>query len=48
MNFEELMPVILRVFNNEDKLEIEMKKGEILNWDSFGHLNLILEIEDAL
>jgi len=25
-----------------------MKKSEILSWDSLGHLNLILEIEDSL
>ena len=25
-----------------------MKKSEILSWDSIGHLNLILEIEDSL
>ncbi len=48
MNFEELKPIITRVFNEENELLIEMKKCDVLNWDSIGHLNLILEIEDTL
>ena len=48
MNFEELKPIILLVFPEESGLELGMKKNEILSWDSIGHLNLILEIEDAL
>jgi acyl carrier protein len=48
MNFEELKPIISKVFTEEDKLEVFMKKSEILSWDSIGHLNLILEIEDSL
>lgn len=48
MNFDELKPIISRVFTEEDRLEVFMKKSEILSWDSIGHLNLILEIEDSL
>ena len=48
MNFEELKTIVSRVFTEEKKLEVEMKKSEILSWDSLGHLNLILEIEDSL
>ena len=48
MNFENLKPIIIKVFSEEKILEIGMKKNEILSWDSLGHLNLILEIEDDL
>lgn len=48
MNFEDLKPIINRVFIEEEGLEINMKKSDILSWDSMGHLNLILEIEDSL
>jgi|688.fasta_scaffold157062_3 acyl carrier protein len=48
MKFEDLKPIICRVFTEEEKLEIYMKKSDILSWDSLGHLNLILEIEDSL
>lgn len=48
MNFDDLKPIISRIFTDEDKLEVDMKKSEILSWDSIGHLNLILEIEDSL
>ena len=48
MNFDELKPIVSRVFTEEDELEVNMKKREIPSWDSLGHLNLILEIEDSL
>jgi acyl carrier protein len=48
MNFEDLKSVILRVFPEESGLQVEMKRKEISSWDSFGHLNLILELEDSL
>lgn len=48
MNFEDLKPIIYRVFTEQEKLEVHMKKNEIPGWDSIGHLNLILEIEDSL
>jgi acyl carrier protein len=48
MNFEDLKPIISRVFTEDEKLDVDMKKSEILGWDSMGHLNLILEIEDSL
>jgi acyl carrier protein len=48
MNFEELKPIILRVFPEEDCIKVEMKRNEVSSWDSIGHLNLILEIEDSL
>jgi len=48
MNFEDLKPIVSRVFTEENNLEVNMKKSEILSWDSLGHLNLILEIEDSL
>jgi acyl carrier protein len=48
MNFDELKLIISRVFTEEEKLEVFMKKSEITSWDSIGHLNLILEVEDSL
>ena len=48
MNFEELKSIVSKVFTEEKKLELEMKKSEIPSWDSIGHLNLILEIEEEL
>jgi len=48
MNFNELKPIISRVFTDEDELEAKMTKSDILSWDSLGHLNLILEVEDSL
>jgi acyl carrier protein len=46
MNFEELKPIILRVFVDEPLLKLEMNKSDVAGWDSIGHLNLILELED--
>ncbi len=48
MIFEELKSIVSNVFTEEKKLEVEMKKSEIPSWDSLGHLNLILEIEEVL
>lgn len=48
MKFDELKPIISRVFSEDENLEFEMKKSDVLGWDSIGHLNLILEIEDSL
>ena len=48
MKFEELKSIVSKVFTEEKKLEVEMKKNEIPSWDSIGHLNLILEIEEVL
>jgi acyl carrier protein len=48
MNFEELKPIINRVFTEDRTIGVEMNKREIISWDSIGHLNLILEIEDSL
>jgi acyl carrier protein len=47
MNFSELEPLLKRVFPDELNFSIEMTKGEIESWDSMGHLNLILEVEDT-
>lgn len=46
MTFKELEPVIKRAFPEENNLHIEMTKNDILSWDSIGHLNLIVEVED--
>jgi acyl carrier protein len=48
MNLYELEPLLRRVFPDELSFSIEMSKDQIESWDSFGHLNLILEIEDVL
>ena len=48
MNFEELKPIINRVFTEDGTIGVEMNKREIISWDSIGHLNLILEIEYSL
>jgi acyl carrier protein len=46
MNFSELVVVVKRVFPNESTIESSMAKKDIISWDSIGHLNLILEVED--
>jgi acyl carrier protein len=48
MKFEELKLIILSVFNEEQNIELEQSKDDVESWDSFGHLNLILEIENEL
>lgn len=48
MNFNELIPIICRVFTEKVVFKIDMTKSEVQSWDSMGHLNLILEIEDTL
>lgn len=48
MLFEDLKPIIQRVFPEELHLELSMKKSDVISWDSIGHLNLIVEIEEAL
>lgn len=48
MKFEELEVIIRKVFTEESILTIDMHKKDIDSWDSMGHLNLILEIEDEL
>jgi acyl carrier protein len=46
MNILELLKVVKRVFPEERAIEAHMTKKEIISWDSIGHLNLIIEIED--
>jgi acyl carrier protein len=46
MNILELLKVVKRVFPEERAIEARMTKKEIISWDSIGHLNLIIEIED--
>lgn len=48
MTFEELKPILEKVFPNEKVLLLDMKKSEISSWDSIENLNLILELEDSL
>jgi acyl carrier protein len=46
MNFSDLLIVVNRVFPEERNIEIHMTKKDLISWDSIGHLNLILEVED--
>lgn len=48
MRFDELETLILNVFSEESNLDVAMTKNDVPSWDSFGHLNLILELEDFL
>ncbi len=48
MTFEELTPILRKVFTGDIPLDVGMKKNDILSWDSIGHLNLILEVEEDL
>jgi acyl carrier protein len=48
MNLFELEPLLRRVFPDEVSFSVEMTKDQIESWDSIGHLNLILEVEDVL
>ncbi len=48
MTFLDLQPILQRVFPDESNFDINITKGEVLSWDSIGHLNLIVEIEDEL
>ena len=47
MIFSEIEPLLKKVFPDELNFSIEMTKDEIESWDSMGHLNLILEVEDT-
>jgi acyl carrier protein len=46
MNFSDLLIVVNRVFPDESNIEIHTTKRDLISWDSIGHLNLILEVED--
>ena len=48
MIFNELIPIIQMAFPDEKLIQIQMSKNDLDSWDSIGHLNLILEIEDNL
>lgn len=48
MNFNELTEILKIVFPDESFFQIEMTKDDLKSWDSIGHLNLIVEIEDQL
>ena len=44
--FEDLVSVLKKVFPSHDVFTLEVIRDEILEWDSIGHLTLIVEIED--
>ena len=46
MTFLELELVVKRAFPEETNLSLQMTKRDIVSWDSIGHLNLIVEVED--
>lgn len=46
MENKELEKVLKSVFPATEHFETAMGKSDIPEWDSIGHLNLILEIED--
>lgn len=48
MTFLELELILKKAFPEENGFSVEMTKKDIESWDSIGHLNLILEIEDEL
>jgi acyl carrier protein len=48
MNFYELEPIIKKAFPDEETISQQMTKNDLASWDSIGHLNLILEVEDEL
>lgn len=49
VEISELLPLFRNAFNNQD-LSITEKsdRHSIAEWDSMGHLNLIVELEDNL
>lgn len=45
----DLSAMFINAFNNKDLiLSIESDRNSLTGWDSMGHLNLIVEIEDNL
>ena len=46
MNLSDLLLVVCRVFPDENNIGLYSTKRDLVSWDSIGHLNLILEVED--
>lgn len=46
ITFTELEAVLKQVFPNQQHFTLEQTRDDIEEWDSIGHLNLIVEIED--
>lgn len=46
-SFSELESVLRKVFTTQENISIELTKKDIDDWDSMGHLNLIVELEDT-
>jgi acyl carrier protein len=48
MSIQKLTEVFQTVFENQDLvLNPEMSAQDVENWDSFNHINLVIEIEGA-
>jgi len=46
-NLNKLNEVFKSVFNKDLNIEITTTKNDIEEWDSIGHLNLIIELEET-
>ena len=47
MSFDDLLPVLNRVFSEHGNFNENTTWQDVEEWDSIGHLNLIVELEDV-
>lgn len=47
MSFDDLLPVLNRVFSEHRNFNENTTWQDVEEWDSIGHLNLIVELEDV-